>query len=251
MVSTELCVCMQYTEQNSHSRPKSSSSCEYEREMRGRGSNTAMKTTLWYWLADVVHPSHQGFDVKKKGTFMCVGAALVFFLVTCRYGRCGLGSAAGRERGEGGRAQAAVSEIISTGAFVCWLPPFCLVYKKQLEAGWELRPCPHWYLAKRTFSCTFGPLVHPQKAFYLTKNGYFSKHLLKWLFLKTLVAVILCDTECFGLQKRHTSIGPSPLLFSTMSLPEKQQQELRTFALFQHCLSTQSPQSHLLLLVSP
>lgn len=47
LVSIELCACLQYTEQNSHRGPRSFSLCEYEREIRGRGSKADMKTTTW------------------------------------------------------------------------------------------------------------------------------------------------------------------------------------------------------------
>lgn len=73
LVSIELCACLQYTEQNSHSRPKSFSLCEYERKTRGRRCKADMKTTMWSWFTSAeAQTPHRGCDYVIKAILLCV-----------------------------------------------------------------------------------------------------------------------------------------------------------------------------------
>lgn len=89
LVSIELCACLQYAEQNSHSGPKSFSLCEYETKTRGGGSKADMKT-MWSWFAsEAEQTSHRDSDHKRKKINLhfnvSVCAGFTSFVATCTY----------------------------------------------------------------------------------------------------------------------------------------------------------------------
>ena len=91
--SIEMCACLPYTKESSHSEPKSSSLWEYERKTRGRGSEADMKTTMWSWFtSEEVQTLHQGCDHKKTNnsnnnnkTILCICARVnkEVFILRC------------------------------------------------------------------------------------------------------------------------------------------------------------------------
>lgn len=76
--------------------------------------------------------------------------------------------------------------------------------------------------AKQTYFCTFRSLIHMQTARLCTINAHFSKHLLKWIFLKDSSYCVNMSQECLGRGLCNTSIRTCPLYFSIMSMCEKQ-----------------------------